>query len=369
MQESMQSGPANGGTVDFKLYSEDTQALSNAAKQVEKLLLADNRLKNVTNNLAKQTPKWNLTVNETGKKLGIDVQQVQAVVHSYLHGQSLNDVEIGKVTQTLTIMYDDTIDSIDELKKIVVPTAAGGKQLGDIVTITETTAPISIQHDQGRQYAQVSATVKSADTSQVSKAVSDDVHALSLPKGVTLETTGGFVDIIEGFQDLGIAMVVAIGLVFLLMSVTFGGVVTPFIILSTLLFVPIGAIAGLLITGQTLSMSGMIGLLMLIGIVVTNAIVLLDRIETNRRDGMELNEAIIEASKTRLRPILMTALATIFALLPLALSADSTQLVSKGLAVTVIGGLTTSTLLTLIFVPVVNATVRKKDKVREGVEQ
>lgn len=330
-------------------------------------MLADDRLKNVTNNLAEQTPKWNLALNDTGKKLGIDVQQVQAAVHSYLQGQSLADFKIGKTTQTLTLSLDDTVDTKDELKKIVVPTAAGVKQLGDIVTIEEAKAPVSIQHDQGRQYAQISATIKSADTSQVSKAVSDDVHALQLPKGVTLETAGGFVDIIEGFQDLGIATVVAIGLVFLLMSVTFGGVVTPLVILSTLLFVPIGAITGLLITGQTLSMSGMIGLLMLIGIVVTNAIVLLDRIETNRRDGMELNEAIVEASKTRLRPILMTALATIFALLPLALSADSTQLISKGLAVTVIGGLTTSTLLTLIFVPVVYAMVRKKDKVREIV--
>jgi multidrug efflux pump subunit AcrB len=118
-----------------------------------------------------------------------------------------------------------------------------------------------------------------------------------------------------------------------------------------------------LITGQAVSMSVMIGLLMLVGIVVTNAIVLLDRVETKRKSGLELNQALLDAAKTRLRPILMTALATIFALVPLALSTDSSLLISQGLAITVIGGLTTSTLLTLFFVPVLYSLVGKYRKI------
>jgi multidrug efflux pump subunit AcrB len=158
---------------------------------------------------------------------------------------------------------------------------------------------------------------------------------------------------------MGLAMGAAIGFVFLVLSFTFGGILTPIVILSSLIFIPVGALGGLLISGQSLSMSALIGLLMLIGIVVSNAVVLLDRVETNRKHGMELVESIVEAAKTRLRPILMTAFATVFALVPLALSTSTNGLISKGLAVTVIGGLTTSTLLTLIFVPVLYAMVGK----------
>jgi multidrug efflux pump subunit AcrB len=111
-------------------------------------------------------------------------------------------------------------------------------------------------------------------------------------------------------------------------------------------------------------MSAMVGLLMLVGIVVTNAVVLLDRVEANRRSGMSLEDAVVEAAKIRLRPILMTALATVLGLLPLALSNSNTELISKGLAITVIGGLVTSTLLTLIFVPVLYAAVGKYRRLR-----
>ena len=156
---------------------------------------------------------------------------------------------------------------------------------------------------------------------------------------------------------------------FLVLSITFGGLLTPIIILSSLIFIPVGAFAGLLIGQQTLSISAMIGVLMLIGIVVTNAVVLLDRVEKNRKSGMDVQDSLIEASKTRMRPILMTAFATIFALVPLAASSSTSGLISKGLAVTVIGGLTTSTLLTLVFIPVLYSIFGKYRKiVKDGNE-
>lgn len=157
----------------------------------------------------------------------------------------------------------------------------------------------------------------------------------------------------EIFQSLGISILVAIGLVYLTMLITFGKARIPFIILSSLIFVPIGSLVSLYIINEPLSVSVMIGFLMLIGIVTTNAIVLVDRIGQNRTKGLPIRESLVEAGKTRLRPILMTAFATIAALIPLALTTSSGTLISKGLAVTVIGGLTSSTLLTLIIVPVV----------------
>jgi multidrug efflux pump subunit AcrB len=367
VKEGQQNGPPTGNNVDFKLYSEDLHALEKGSQQVENLLKENSQLKNVTNNMNEVLPKWNMVLNDKGKELQIDINQIRSVVGDYLQGQRIDDYEIGKTKQTLTIAYSKEITSLTALKNIEILTLSGNKKLGDIVTITEAKMPVTIQHDKGRNYAEITANIKSTDTQKVTQDVTNKVKNLKLPTGVTYETAGGFADITEGFQSMGIAMGVAIGLVFLILSVTFGGVATPLIILSSLLFVPIGSITGLLLTGQTLSMSAMIGFLMLIGIVVTNAVVLLDRIETNRKSGMELVEAIVEGAKTRLRPILMTAFATIFALLPLALSASSSELISKGLAVTVIGGLTTSTLLTLIFVPVVYAIFRKRNKEREVV--
>lgn len=153
--------------------------------------------------------------------------------------------------------------------------------------------------------------------------------------------------------QLAFAMLVAIVIVYLVLVITFKGGLAPFTILFSLPFTIIGVVLALLITGETISVPSLIGMLMLIGIVVTNAIVLIDRVITNEHEGMSMKEALLEAGGTRIRPILMTAIATIGALLPLLFGQDSSILISKGMAATVIGGLISSTLLTLIVVPVI----------------
>ncbi len=174
------------------------------------------------------------------------------------------------------------------------------------------------------------------------------------------------------FPSLGIAMAAAIAIVYFILVVTFREGVAPFAILFSLPFAVIGSFVGLFIAGETISVSVMMGLLMLIGIVVTNAIVLVDRIIHMEREGMRMREAVLEAGATRLRPILMTAIATIGALIPLAVSSGSGTgggLISKGLGITVIGGLTSSTLLTLIVVPIVYEILSKLFKKNRSEEQ
>ncbi|MDI1798180.1 efflux RND transporter permease subunit, partial [Staphylococcus aureus] len=160
-------------------------------------------------------------------------------------------------------------------------------------------------------------------------------------------------DINNAMTQLAFAMLAAIIIVYLILVITFKGGLAPFTILFSLPFTVIGVIIALLITGETISVPSLIGMLMLIGIVVTNAIVLIDRVINNEQQGMEMKEALIEAGGTRIRPILMTAIATIGALVPLLFGQDSSILISKGLAATVIGGLISSTLLTLVVVPVI----------------
>ncbi|MBO7744562.1 efflux RND transporter permease subunit [Paenibacillus sp. MWE-103] len=369
IKEGAQNGPPTGNEVTVNLYSDDLDALSKAAVQVENLMKASPDMKDVENNLKDVSPKWVMSLKPAAKDLGVSSFQIMAAV-----GEQLRPVDVGTYTLDsknwdITMAYKQPITSKAELENVGIPTAAGVKKLSDLVDLSESTAPVAINHEEGKTYAEVKGNVKDTDkTASVTKSITSDIDSLSLPDNVDVKIGGGLEMINSGFKSIGIAMGAAVGLVFLVMSVTFGGLRTPLIILSSLLFVPSGALGALLITGNSLSMSAMIGMLMLVGIVVTNAVVLLDRVENNRKAGMDLRESLVEASKTRLRPILMTACATILALLPLALSKSSTSLISGGLAVTVIGGLATSTLLTLIVVPVIYELTGKRSKVRKDLD-
>ena len=209
------------------------------------------------------------------------------------------------------------------------------------------------------------------DISKATSEVDKAIDKLDLPKGVTVGVAGVAADMTETFTQLGVAMLAAIAIVYFILVVTFREGVAPFAILFSLPFAVIGSFVGLLIAGETISVSVMMGLLMLIGIVVTNAIVLVDRIIRMERDGMTMREAVLEAGATRLRPILMTAIATIGALIPLAIgSGGGGGLISKGLGITVIGGLISSTLLTLIVVPIVYELLSKLfKKNRKEIEE
>lgn len=205
----------------------------------------------------------------------------------------------------------------------------------------------------GDYVSTVSATISGEDVGSISQKVMKQLNELDKPSDVHTSLGGTNEDIQEAFSQLMIAMLAAIIIVYLVLVLTFKGALAPFTILFALPYTVIGVVLALIMTGETLSVPSMIGLLMLIGIVVTNAIVLIDRVITNEKAGLPMKEALLEAGGTRIRPILMTAIATIGALIPLLFGQDSSVLISKGLAATVIGGLLSSTLLTLIVVPVI----------------
>ncbi|MGG0175635.1 efflux RND transporter permease subunit [Gottfriedia acidiceleris] len=364
-KELSQNGPPTGNNIDVNLYSANFNDLKDAASKIEKELNSDDRLKNVSNNLKDVQPKLEITLNDKARDENISMFQVMGAINEKINDVEIGDYDLNGETNKLTVGYKTKATSKEDIEKIKFMTATGPKEIKDYVTISQKDAPVSINHDDGKMFASVSAEVKGKDTAAITKDVTNHLNKIDLPKSVDMKIGGGLDMISDGFSSLGIAMVVAVGLVFLIMSMTFGGLRTPFVILTSLIFVPVGAFLALFIGKQTLSMSAMIGLLMLIGIVVTNAVVLLDRVEHNRKNGLDVTDALIEASKTRLRPILMTALATILALVPMALSNSTSGLISKGLAVTVIGGLTTSTFLTLIIIPVIYKLVSKKKKTEE----
>ncbi|PDO09234.1 MAG: cation:proton antiporter [Candidatus Reconcilbacillus cellulovorans] len=224
--------------------------------------------------------------------------------------------------------------------------------LGDIADVATLRHPAAIQLRNGQEYAAVVGNIADPDTGKVNAELRRKLEALSLPEGASYSLDGSNKQINDMMRDMSMAMLAAVGLVYVVMLVTFGEGRAPFAILFSLPFAAVGALAGTFVAGEPISVASMVGMLMLIGIVVTNAIVLVDRVQKQIAAGLSVREALLEAGGTRLRPILMTAIATICALAPLALGWSEGALVSKGLAVVVIGGLTTSTLLTLLVVPV-----------------
>lgn len=246
----------------------------------------------------------------------------------------------------------DKITSIEELGKQKINNLIGMPvSLNDIGELKKVNNITTVSHLNGHEYIMIYGTIVDGKIGNVIKEADNVIDKLDLPKNVSYYKEGVSASMSDGFKELSIAIVISIFLVYLVMVITFKEGKAPFVILFAIPFSIIGALIGLYIVNEPIGMPAMIGLLMLNGIVVTNAIVLVDKVKKNERIGMAKREALIEAGVMRIRPILMTAIATIGALVPIAIS-NETGMVSKSLSVVVIGGLSTSTFLTLFIVPI-----------------
>jgi HAE1 family hydrophobic/amphiphilic exporter-1 len=232
----------------------------------------------------------------------------------------------------------------------------------------------TINRRDGQQSATVSLTPTGDNLTALNQDVTKALDGLDLPSGAETELGGVSSDQADAFSQLGLALLVAIAIVYVVMVATFRSLIQPLILLVSIPFAAVGALLALVITDTPLGVPSLIGLLMLVGIVVTNAIVLIDLVNHYRAQGESVNEALINGSRRRLRPILMTAIATIFALIPMALGVTGGGVfISQPLAIVVIGGLLSSTVLTLILVPVLYRLVEgrkeRKQLARESARE
>jgi multidrug efflux pump subunit AcrB len=245
-----------------------------------------------------------------------------------------------------------------ELADLQIPTLSGPVALDTLATVEQVDGPSTLTTTKGLRTATVSATPDSDDLGTATASVSTALADTDLPTGATASLGGVSADQTDAFQQLGIAMLVAILIVYIVMVATFRSLLQPLLLLVSVPFAATGAIALQVITGIPLGVASLIGVLMLIGIVVTNAIVLVDLVNQYRRRGQNVYDALVHGSSRRLRPILMTALATIFALLPMAVGLTGHGgFISQPLALVVIGGLVSSTVLTLVVLPVLYLVV------------
>lgn len=349
--------------ISYTLYSENLDDLLTAVRAYEEALADVDGLEDVTSDAEDPYVEQIIKVDQANVlQYGLTTGQILMALSTNNTKETLTTVEYENQDINVVVQREarKAVTNIDELLQTPLMTTQGPKTLGDVVTLEEGTTLNSLSRSEGEYFANVSATIVGDDISEPQSNADKAVADVKLPDGVSEQVSGVTADMEETFSKLGVAMIAAIAIVYFVLVVTFGEGLAPFAILFSLPFTVIGSFAGLFLTGQTISVNVMMGLLMLIGIVVTNAIVLVDRIVHMERDGMPLREAILEAGTTRLRPILMTAIATIGAMMPMAFADPAMgSLISRDLAVTVIGGLFTSTVLTLIIVPIVYEILSK----------
>ncbi|MFP3811682.1 efflux RND transporter permease subunit [Bacillus sp. FSL K6-2841] len=370
-QDFSSAGASN--TVTYYVYGDKVSDIEGTVKDVENILKDEKNLKNVSTSLSEKYDEYTFNADqEKLAKLGLTASQIAQVIAPQNSETTLTKVtEDGKELDVKLQTEKDEYKSIKDVenKKITTPTGQEVR-IGDVVKVKDGTTANTVTKRDGKIYAEVSGDMTTDNVSSVTQDVQKKVDKLDVKSGVTIDTGGVSADIEESFTQLGLAMLAAIAIVYLVLVITFGGGLAPFAILFSLPFTIIGALVGLFLAKETISLNAMIGLLMLIGIVVTNAIVLIDRVIHKEKEGLSTREALLEAGTIRLRPILMTALATIGALLPLALGFEGgSQIVSKGLGVTVIGGLTSSTLLTLVIVPIVYEILSKFRRKKKYAEE
>ncbi|MEU9110426.1 efflux RND transporter permease subunit [Streptomyces sp. NPDC048483] len=344
----------------------NADVLDEASEKVRKAVASLDDVTDVQSDLAQSVPRISVTPNAKAAAAGYSQTTLGGLVAQAVRGTTtqskavLDDTERDVVIKTA---HPATTEA--QLKNLAVPTPSGTVKLGTIATVKTVPGPVQMTRIDGARSATVTAKPTADNTGAVSTALQSKINDLKLPEGATAKIGGVSQDQSDTFGSLGLAMLAAIAIVFLLLVGTFKSIVQPLILLISIPFAATGAIGLLVATGTPMGVPSMIGMLMLIGIVVTNAIVLIDLINQYRAQGYGVVEAVIEGGRHRLRPILMTALATIMALLPMALSITGDGgFISQPLAVVVIGGLITSTLLTLLLVPTLYAVIELRKERR-----
>lgn len=347
-QEMMQN------SVEITVSGEDSESLNRTAAEVAAVLEGIDGLVNIKNDIADVIPQPQLEIDPARvAQYGLDPGQLAVELGLLMRGGVVSQLNLdGESYEVFVAPVMQGAETLEQLQGLRLGSAQV-VTLGDIASIDLALVPTHIRHVDQKRSARITATITEEDIGAVNSKVDQGIDGLTVPPGVEVEVGGVFEEMTEGFRWMGIAIIAAIGISYLIIVLTFRSFLNPFVIMFSLPVASIGALFGLFITGRPLGISAMMGVLMLVGIVLTNAIVLISLVDQLRRRGLSTYDALVEGGSTRLRPILMTAITTMIALVPLALGFGEGTIIAAELATVVIGGLFTSTLLTLIVVPVV----------------
>ncbi|MEW2428129.1 efflux RND transporter permease subunit [Micromonospora sp. NPDC047644] len=346
---------ASTSQLEVIVQASDPETLTRAAEEARAAMAGVPDVEDVSTSLAARVPRVDVVVDRVAAgRVGLTEAAVGQLVSQAFRGAPLGQVALDGQQQNVVLRLGTQPPmTVEELRALPV----GPVKLGDIAQVTQGEGPQQVTRIDGERSVSVTGAATGSNLGATSTELQKRLDGLNVP-GASFTIGGVSADQADAFADLGLAVLAAIAIVFLIMVATFRSLTQALILLISIPFAATGAIGLLLVTGTPLGVPALIGVLMLVGIVVTNAIVLLDLINQYRAQGMGVREAVVEGGRRRLRPILMTAVATIFALLPMAFGLTGEGgFISQPLAVVVIGGLLSSTLLTLILVPTLYAMV------------
>jgi multidrug efflux pump subunit AcrB len=371
--QSMMGAATGISQITIDVLGDDLKVIEETALKIKNEIKDIDGVEAVETNQEEKKTVYSLVVDPTKAETAQIAQQVSVM---------LNRIPIGKVQvneQDINVFVEPMIDpsTPKDLEEIMVMTAGGMVPVSQVATLVSEEKPTNQFHKDGNPFVRVIANVDSKKLSEVAKEINlailgnkaAKVEGMDIPEDVDVAIGGASAQQASDFTDLFMIMLISVGLVFLIMVITFKTIRAPIAILFSLPLAAIGAILALMISGIPVNITSLLGALMLIGVVVTNAIVLLDRVKQNE-EKMIIRDALIEAAAVRMRPILMTAVATICAMIPLLFKkAETGSLVSQNLAVVVIGGLSVATLLTLVVIPVVYELFHFKKAKKQRMKQ
>jgi HAE1 family hydrophobic/amphiphilic exporter-1 len=344
-----------GNTVDIEIYGYDITSTNLLAEQLAERVKKIEGATNVDISRDKSKPELQIILDQD-KLLGygLTTAQVSAIVRNRVDGLTATRLrQFGDEYDVIVRYKESARNSITELENIGV-TLPNGQiiRLGEIATVKEYWSPPNIERKRKERIVTVSVTPYKRALNLIVADIQKELDNIEIPSGVMVEISGAFQDMTESFMDIGLLMVISLILVYLVMASQFESLKMPVIIMLSIPFAFSGVAIALFLSGTNLSLIAAIGAIMLIGIVVKNAIVLVDFINLTRDRGVELYQAVLDSGRSRLRPVLMTSMTTILAMLPLAVNPGEGSELWQPMGIAVIGGLVFSTIVTMVLVPV-----------------
>ncbi len=349
--------------LQVEISGYDLDGLARVSGAVLDAMSASDRFSDIRTTVERGNPEIQIVFDqERAAKLGLAVRDIANRVVANVRGElATRYTWRDKKIDVLVRSVDTRESSIEEIRRLIVnPTSDKPVTLDAVAEVSISHGPAEIRRVAQERVAIITANIAYGDLGSAALAAGDIVSKIPLPSGITALVTGQSEEMQESFESMQFALVLAIFLVYLVMASQFESLIHPFVILFTIPLALVGAVLALFITGTTVNIVAFIGVIMLAGIVVNNAIVLVDLINQLRAQGKDRFEAIMEAGVARLRPILMTSLTTALGLLPMAVGFGEGSEVRTPMAIAVIGGLVVSTLLTLVVIPVVYSLMDRK---------
>ncbi|MGP4069297.1 efflux RND transporter permease subunit [Halobacillus sp. B29] len=352
----LNAGLGTGAPLQVQLNGDDFEVLSELANQVSYVMNQVDGVSNATSSTEEGRPEMRINVNrEKAAQYGLSYQQVIGQTQLAFNGQIATRYrQGGDELDVRLILPEDERQTISDLEGMTVQTPNGGLvPLASIADLEQVQGPVTLLRQDQQPQVNVESEVTGRDLGSVTEDVRAELESLNMPDGYSFEIGGQAQDMQEAFGDLSLALIFSLFLVYAVMAIQFENFLFPFIIMFSLPATLIGITGGLFITNLPFSLPAFVGIIMLAGIVVNNAIVLVDYINILRRKSYDRYEAILEAGPNRLRPILMTTLTTVLGMVPLAIGIGRGAEAQQPLAVTIIFGLTVSSFFTLVLIPVV----------------